>query len=167
MVKKGNFNRAPLGCFFKIYRYWYTDRLLEVKFYFVSEHLPDDSDKLAGTVPKGIVVRPAFGPLGVIISLEGCVALGFSDKTSQDLKLHHVKVIETDESEGILHHKSFSNYISVDLICLRFANVILMHLTGFDGVQHIHLLKLSNKLSNKVVIVVCRRLKTDDAVLVE
>ena len=52
MVKKGNFNRAPLGCFFKIYRYWYTDLLFEVKFYFVSEHLPDDSDKLAGTVTK-------------------------------------------------------------------------------------------------------------------
>ncbi|MCQ4649139.1 hypothetical protein NE477_26220, partial [Blautia marasmi] len=46
---------------------------LEVKFYFVSEHLPDDSDKLAGTVPKCIVVRPAFSPLGIIISLEGCV----------------------------------------------------------------------------------------------
>ena len=28
-------------------------------------------------------------------------------------------------------------------------------------------LKLSNKVSNKVVTVVCRRLKTDDAVLVE
>ena len=67
MVKKGNFNRAPLGCFFKIYRYWYTDLLFEVKFYFVSEHLPDDSDKLAGTVPKCIVVRPAFSPLGIII----------------------------------------------------------------------------------------------------
>ena len=69
VVKKGNFNRAPLGCFFKIYRYRYTDLLLEVKFYFVSEHLPDDSDKLAGTVPKCIVVRPAFSPLGIIISL--------------------------------------------------------------------------------------------------
>ena len=28
----------------------YTDLLFEVEFYFVSEHLPDDSDKLAGTV---------------------------------------------------------------------------------------------------------------------
>ena len=73
VVKKGNFNRAPLGCFFKIYRYWYTDLLFEVKFYFVSEHLPDDSDKFAGTVPKCIVMRPAFSPLGIIISLEGCV----------------------------------------------------------------------------------------------
>ena len=32
---------------------------------------PDDSDKFAGTMPKCIVVRPAFGPLGVVISLEG------------------------------------------------------------------------------------------------
>ena len=67
------YKRQPLGCFFKIYRYWYTDLLFEVKFYFVSEHLPDDSDKLAGTVPKCIVVRPAFSPLGIIISLEGRV----------------------------------------------------------------------------------------------
>ena len=29
-------------------------------------------------------------------------------------------------------------------------------LTGFDGVQHTHLVKLSNKVSNKVVTVVCR-----------
>ena len=27
---------------FKIYRYWYTDLLFEVKFYFVSKHLPDE-----------------------------------------------------------------------------------------------------------------------------
>ena len=73
VVKKGNFNRAPLGCFFKIYRYWYTDLLFEVKFDIVGEHLPDDSDKFAGTMPKCIVVRPAFSPLGIIISLEGCV----------------------------------------------------------------------------------------------
>ena len=73
MVKRVTLIEAPLGCFFKIYRYWYTDLLFEVEFYFVSEHLPDDSDKLAGTVPKCIVVRPAFSPLGIIISLEGCV----------------------------------------------------------------------------------------------
>ena len=73
MVKKGNFNRAPLGCFFKIYRYWYTDLLFEVKFDIVGEHLPDDSDKFAGTMPKCIVMRPAFSPLGITISLEGCV----------------------------------------------------------------------------------------------
>ena len=73
MVKKGNFNRAPLGCFFKIYRYWYTDLLFEVKFDIVGEHLPDVSDKFAGAMPKCIVMRPAFSPLGIIISFEGCV----------------------------------------------------------------------------------------------
>mgnify|MGYP000016783550 FL=1 len=44
--------------FFEIYRYWYTDLLFEVKFYIVSEHLPDDSDKFAGTMPKCIVMGP-------------------------------------------------------------------------------------------------------------
>ena len=58
---------------FEKYRYRYTDLLLEVKFCIVSKHLPDDSDKFAGTVPKCIVMRPAFSPLGIIISLEGCV----------------------------------------------------------------------------------------------
>ena len=54
------------------------------------------------------------------------------------------------------------------LICLRFTNIVLTHLTGFDGVQHTHLVELSNKVSNKVVTVVCRRFKTDDdAVLIE
>jgi hypothetical protein len=36
VVKKGNFNKAPIGCIFKIYQYKYTDLLFEVKFYFVS-----------------------------------------------------------------------------------------------------------------------------------
>lgn len=75
MVKKGNFNKAPKGCIFKIYRYWYTDLLVEAKFNFVSEHLPDDPDKFAGTVPEGIVVRPAFCHLFVIVSFEGGIVL--------------------------------------------------------------------------------------------
>ena len=29
-----------------------------------------------------------------------------------------------------------ANNKCVDLICLSFANIILTHLTGFDGVQH-------------------------------
>ena len=64
---------------------------------------------------------------------------GFLTKTPQGLKIHHIKVIETDESEVIQHHKSFSNHICVDLICLCFANVSFPHLTGFDGVQHTHI----------------------------
>ncbi len=71
MAKKGNLNKAPYGCIFKIYRYWYKDLLIEVKLSFVREHLPDDSDKLAGTMSKGIVTSPAFRHLGIIISLEG------------------------------------------------------------------------------------------------
>ena len=37
----------------------------------------------------------------------------------------------SNTSEGFENAKAW-----VDLICLRFANVIPTHLTGFDGVQH-------------------------------
>ena len=57
----------------------------------------------------------------------------------------------SNTSEGFENAKAW-----VDLICLRFANVILTNLTGFDGVQYTRLVKLSNKVSNKVVAVVCR-----------
>lgn len=52
-----------------------TDLLIEVKFDFVSEHLPDDPDELAGKVPESIVVCPALRHLFVIVSLEGGVVL--------------------------------------------------------------------------------------------
>ena len=62
--KRVTFNRAPIGCFFKIYRYWYMHLSFEVEFYFVSEHLPDDSGQACrAQCPKCIVVRPAFSPL--------------------------------------------------------------------------------------------------------
>ena len=112
MVKKGNFNRAPLGCFFKIYRYWYTDLLFEVKFYFVSEHLPDDSDKLAGTVSKRIVVRPAFSPLGIVISLEGCVTLykSYKDFKEEEMELTY----EYFEEDYHLSLMEDGNYLLVE-----------------------------------------------------
>ena len=75
MVKKGNLNKAPQGCIFKAYRYWCSDLLVEVKFHLVSEHLPDDSDELAGAMPEGVVVSPAFRHLSVIVSLEGGIVL--------------------------------------------------------------------------------------------
>ena len=66
----------------------------------------------------------------------GCVVLCFLTKMPQGLKIHHIKVIETDESKVIMYHKSSSNNICVELICLCFVDVIFTHLTGFDGVQH-------------------------------
>ena len=43
----------------------------QYKFYLVREHLPDNPDELAGTVPEGIVVRPALRHLSVIVIFEG------------------------------------------------------------------------------------------------
>ncbi len=73
MAKKGNFNKASKGCILKSTDIWYSDLLAEVKFDFVSEHLPDNPDKFAGTVTKGIVMRPAFCHLFVIVNFEGGV----------------------------------------------------------------------------------------------
>ena len=49
--------------------------MVELKFDFVSEHFPDDHGKLAGTMPEGIIVGPAFRPLGVIVRFEGGIVL--------------------------------------------------------------------------------------------
>ena len=50
-------------------------RLSEIKFNVVGEHLEDDPDELAGTVPESIVMRPAFRDLGVILRFESGVIL--------------------------------------------------------------------------------------------
>ena len=77
MVKKGNLNRAPYGCFSKIYRLWIYDLLLEIKCYVVRENLVDDSDQFAGTVPEGIVMGPAFRHLGIVVGLKGGVVFHY------------------------------------------------------------------------------------------
>ena len=69
--KKSNFNIAPLGCFFKIYRYWYTDLLIEGKFHVVSQYLPDSSDKFADAMSKSIVVSLDFCHFLIIVSFKG------------------------------------------------------------------------------------------------
>ncbi|MFR8905618.1 MAG: hypothetical protein ACLVHS_17945 [Blautia wexlerae] len=73
MVKRVTLTKLPKGAFSKSIDIWYADLLFEVKFHFVSEHLPDDSDKFASTVSKGIVVSPAFSSLGIIVSFESSI----------------------------------------------------------------------------------------------
>lgn len=55
---------------FRSYQLWYIDLLFEVRFYFVSGHLPDAPDKFVRIVPKGIVMSPLFRSLSIIISLD-------------------------------------------------------------------------------------------------
>ena len=71
----GNLNKAPWWALFQINDIGYPDLLFEVKFNFVSQHLPDDSDELAGTMPKGIVMTAALGFLGIIVFPESLVVL--------------------------------------------------------------------------------------------
>ena len=80
----------------------------------------------------------------------------FLSKASRGFEIHHIKLIEADKSQGILHHKSFSNHIYVDFIRLRFADVILPYLRRFDRVKNTNFVKIGNKVSNKIVTAVCR-----------
>ena len=50
---------------------YFANLLLEVEVYVVGHHLPDDPDKLAGTVPDGIVVSPAFRHLLIVVRFKG------------------------------------------------------------------------------------------------
>ena len=50
------------------------------------------------------------------------------------------------------------------LSVLRFANVVFTHNRSLDGIKNTHFVILGNKVSNKVVTVVCRRFKTNDDV---
>ena len=52
--------------------------------------------------------------------------------------------------------KSFANYVSVDFISLRLADVIFSHRGSLDRVENTHFVERSNKISDKVVAVVCR-----------
>lgn len=44
--------------------------LIEVKFDFVSQHLSDDSDRLAGTMSEDIAVSPAFCHFLITVSFK-------------------------------------------------------------------------------------------------
>jgi len=52
-----------------------SQNLLEIECRIVSKHLMDDSDELVGTVPKGIVVSPAFSDLFIVVQLKGRIVL--------------------------------------------------------------------------------------------
>lgn len=52
---------------------------------------------------------------------------GFLLKEDKLLEIYPVKVMKRGKSVGILHHKSFSNNESINLISLCFANIVFMH----------------------------------------
>lgn len=50
----------------------------------------------------------------------------------------------------VLHHKCFTNDVSVDFISLRLADVIFSHRGSLDRVENTHFVERSNKISDKV-----------------
>lgn len=64
------------------------------------------------------------------------------------------KVIKRDKPEGILHHESFNNNVCVDLplLVLQMFFYIANVLIELDT----HMVVIGNKVSNKIVAIVCR-----------
>lgn len=73
----------------------YPDILVEVKFYIVNYHLPDDPDMFAGTLPKGVIVCTAFSYLGIVIGLEGSVVFN-----NVSLRFMHVVLTHSRSLDG-------------------------------------------------------------------
>ena len=51
----------------------------------------------------------------------------FLTETPQFFEVHQVKIFKGNEPLGFLHHKSLGDDVSVNLIRLRFADVIFPH----------------------------------------
>lgn len=75
---------------------------------------------------------------------------GFLPEAAKLFEIHQVKVIKNDKPVEILHHKSFDNNVSVDLIHLRFTYIVFTHGRRLDGVKYTHLKETGNKVSYNV-----------------
>ena len=84
---------------------------------------------------------------------------------SKRLKLHEGEIIKGDEALLRLKHKRLRDDVGINLIRLGLADVVFPHGRGLDRVDHTDLTTFRNKVVDKVVTVVGRRLKTDDAVV--
>ena len=95
--------------------------------------------------------------IGSQLDLQTCPLLdGLLTETAELLEVHQVKVVERDRPVGILHHERLCNEERVDFVSLGLADVVLAHDRSLDGVQHTHAVVTGDKVSDKVVAVVCR-----------
>lgn len=100
------------------------------------------------------------------MDLQTCPLLNnFLPEAAKLSEIHQVKIIKSDKPVGSLHHKSFSNEVRVDLIHLWFAYIVFTHRRCLDRVEYTYVNGTGNKISYKVVAIVCRRFKTNDVVV--
>lgn len=87
---------------------------------------------------------------------------GFLAKSAKGFQIHNIQVREGEKTKGFLHHEGFGDNKSVDLINLRFTDVVAPNGRRFDRVNPATIKRFSNKVSNKVVAGVRRLFKTND-----
>ena len=77
-------------------------------------------------------------------------------EASKSLEVHQVDVIDRNEPMRLLQHKSFSNDVGVNLICLGLPDVVLPQGRGLDRVNDTDFMAFIDKETDKVVTVVSR-----------
>ena len=90
----------------------------------------------------------------------------FLTETPQFFEVHQIKIFKGNEPVRFLHHKSLDNDVSVDLIYLRFTDIIFPHGRSRDGIEDTNVVALRNKVADQVVGIMSRRFKTDDDLFV-
>lgn len=82
--------------------------LIEVKFDFVSQHLSDGSDRLAGTMSEDIAVSPAFCHFLITVSFKGGIVFycivsrvdqSISENTGATLRLKQSSLNDQDKAD--------------------------------------------------------------------
>lgn len=90
----------------------------------------------------------------------------FLTETPQFFEVHQIQIFKGNEPVGFLYHKSLGNDVSVDLICLRFADVVFPYGRSRDRIEDTNVVALRNKVADQVVGIMSRRFKTDDDLFV-
>ena len=82
-------------------------------------------------------------------------------ETAKVLEVHHIDVLRSHEPVR-LGDKCFGNNVGINLVGLRFTDVVLTHRIRLDRVDDADLVASGNEEFNQVITVVCRGFKTND-----
>ena len=80
----------------------------------------------------------------------------FLTETPQFFEVHQIQIFKGNEPIGFLHHKSLGDDVSVNLICLRFADVIFPHGRSRKRIKYTDIVALRNKVADQVVGIMSR-----------
>ncbi len=116
---------------------------------------------------KVLQFRESLIDIGFQLNFQPCTLLErFLTEPAKGLEIHQADIVNSDEPMRLLHHECFRDDVGINLIRLSLADVVLPHSRGLDRVNDTDLMTFIDKVTDKVVTVVCRRFKTDDEAVI-